>query len=168
MKKILLMLAMVVAAVFSIQAQCPDRPDPKMLKQIQEYKIKFLAQEMELKADQKEKFVELYQKFSAERHANFEKMRACEATLKNNPSDADYKSASDAMADLRVKDAALEKKYDKEFAKFLTHKQIYLMKQGEEKFRRKMTDMHHKRKHSKGKRKADARNKTAPAQGANK
>lgn len=133
-------------AICSMQAQCPDKPDPKMLREIQEYKMKFLAQEMEIKPDQKEKFVELYQKMSSERHSNFEKMRKLEASLNENTSDADYKAATDAMADLRIKDAALEKKYDAEFAKFLTHKQIYQMKRGEEKFRRKMAGMHHKRK----------------------
>lgn len=165
MKKFFLLFAALLIAAITANAQCPkDKPDPKMLKEIQEYKIKFLAQEMELKADQMEQFAALYQKMSAEKHANFERMRSLEAKLRSEPSEADYKAATEAMADIRVKDAELEKRYDDEFGKFLSSKQIYKMKEGEEKFRRKMMDMHHKRKQKKNK---HPKSKGAKASGNN-
>ncbi|MDE5903433.1 MAG: hypothetical protein K2O78_06415 [Muribaculaceae bacterium] len=166
MKKFFLLFVTLLLAAVAANAECPqDKPDPKMLKEIQEYKIKFLAQEMELKPDQKEQFVTVYQKLSAEKQSNFERMRALEAKLRNNPSEADYKAATEAMADIRVKDAALEKKYDAEFAKFLSSKQIYKMKEGEEKFRRKMMDMHHKRKQEKNGHAKSGSGKGTPGKG---
>ena len=116
-----------------------------MMKEITEYKMKFLAQEMDLKEDQKEKFVELYQKMSEERMQNFRRMRQLEDSLKENASEEDYKKASDGIADLKLADARIEKEYDAKFAKFLSQKQIYKMKEAEEKFRRKMHDMRQKR-----------------------
>ena len=139
-----------MAAVFAGAAQRPERPDPKMLKEIQEYKIKFLAQEMMLKDDQKEKFAELYQQMSNERQANLKHLHSLEKALDNNPSEADYKAITEAMANVKLKDARIEQIYDKKFAKFLSSKQIYKMKEAEEKFRRKMQDMHRQR--NKGKR----------------
>ena len=107
--------------------------------------MKFLAQEMDLKEDQKEKFVELYQKMSEERMQNFRRMRQLEDSLKENASEEDYKKASEGIADLKLADARIEKEYDAKFAKFLSQKQIYKMKEAEEKFRRKMHDMRQKR-----------------------
>ena len=149
MKKQLLLLILFISAAFSFQALAqpkrdPD-PDPKMMKEITEYKMKFLAQEMDLKEDQKEKFVELYQKMSEERMQNFRRMRQLEDSLKENASEEDYKKASDGIADLKLADARIEKEYDAKFAKFLSQKQIYKMKEAEEKFRRKMHDMRQKR-----------------------
>ena len=149
MKKQLLLLILFISAAFSFQALAqPKRdsgPDPKMMKEITEYKMKLLAQEMDLKEDQKEKFVELYQKMSEERMQNFRRMRQLEDSLKENASEEDYKKASDGIADLKLADARIEKEYDAKFAKFLSQKQIYKMKEAEEKFRRKMHDMRQKR-----------------------
>lgn len=149
MKKQLLLLILFISAAFFFQALAqPKRdpgPDPKMMKEITEYKMKFLAQEMDLKEDQKEKFVELYQKMSEERMQNFRRMRQLEDSLKENASEEDYKKASEGIADLKLADARIEKEYDAKFAKFLSQKQIYKMKEAEEKFRRKMHDMRQKR-----------------------
>ena len=41
-------------------------------KQLMEYKLKFLAQEMDLKADQQQRFVDLYTRMTAEKRAIYE------------------------------------------------------------------------------------------------
>lgn len=151
MKKILLLLIMLVGIAGTAFAH-PDgkgRPDPKKLKELRDYKIKYLAQEMELTDEQKPKFVELYEKMSDERMANFDKMRAAERKLRNDPSDAEYKAQNDIISNCKVRDAQIIKEYDAKFEKFLSAKQLYKMKEAEETFRKRMRDMHHKRKQDK-------------------
>ena len=50
------------------------------------------------------------------------------------------------MTEAKEKDAEIEKKYDAIFSEFLTSKQVYKMKDAEEKFRNKMHEMRHKRR----------------------
>ncbi len=138
-------------------------PDPKMFKEIMEYKIKFLAQEMDLKEDQKEKFVEVYQQMSDLKNKNFERMRAIENSLKKDASEADYKKASDELAEIRLRDVNIDKEYDAKFAKFLSQKQIYKMKEAEDTFRRKMQDMRHKRRNEQKKKATDNTRRTKSA-----
>ncbi|MDE6559198.1 MAG: hypothetical protein K2K29_04880, partial [Muribaculaceae bacterium] len=121
-------------------------PDEKKLKELRDYKIKYLAQEMELKEDQKAKFVELYEKMSEEKRKNFESMRSMERRLKKDATEAEYKELSTKISDCRIRDAQIDKEYDARFAEFLSQKQIYKMKEAEEKFHKKMMDMHHKRR----------------------
>lgn len=158
MKKVLLFLVALLCVggmAFANPAEScapPDcRPDPKKLKELLDYKIKFLAQEMELRDDQKQKFAALYEKMSEEKRANFESMRAAEMKLKENASEAEYKRLSDMISDCRMRDVQIDKEYDAKFATFLSQKQIYKMKEAEDMFRRKMMEMHQKRKHGRKK-----------------
>lgn len=148
MKKLLLLMLMIFGISAGVYAQNPGKkgPDEKKIKEIRDYKIKYLAQEMELKGDQKSKFVELYEKMSDEKIKNFRSMRAMEKRLKDNATEAEYKELTSKISDCRVRDAQIEKEYDAKFAEFLTPKQLYMMKEAEGKFRKKMMDMHHKRK----------------------
>lgn len=145
MKKLLLLLILVMGCSVVASAQKHDKPDPKMFKEIQEYKVKYLAQEMDLKEDQTDKFVKLYQEMTEERHKNFSQMRRLEESLKDDSSEQQYKEATEKIAEIKLKDAQLEKAYDAKFAKFLSAKQIYKMKEAEENFRRKMHDMRQKK-----------------------
>ncbi len=148
MKKLLLIVILLLGLTATAMAESPNckNADPKKLKELLDYKIKFLAQKMELKDDQKQKFAELYEKMSEEKRANFESMRAMENKLKNNASETEYKQLSEKITDCRMRDAQIDKEYDAKFAKFLTHEQIYKMKAAEDEFRRRMMDMHQKRK----------------------
>lgn len=122
------------------------KPNVKMMKEIQEYKIKFLAQEMELKDNQKKEFADIYVKYDDERMKNFRDIRQLEKKLNSNSTEQEYKEINDKLASSRLRDVELEKEYNEKFSKVLTPKQIYKMKDAEEKFRRKMMDMRHKHK----------------------
>lgn len=125
--------------------------DPKMMKEIQDFKVKFLAQEMELDDAQKTKFADLYNKMCEEKRKNFDALRALEKKLKETPeaSEEAYEEVSDKILSARVRDAEIEREYDAKFAKFLTKKQIYKMKEAENTFRHKMRAMHKKHKDNK-------------------
>lgn len=123
----------------------------KMFEEIQEFKMKFLAQEMELKDDQKDQFFKLYNEMCRKRFEVMKPAWKLEKELKENPSASEeqYQAAANAMNNAKDKCAAIEKEYGEKFSKFLTQKQIFQMKAAEEKFREKMQEM---RQNKKGKR----------------
>lgn len=128
--------------------------DPeKMWKELQEFKLKFLAQEMELKDEQKDRFIELYNEMSEKRRDVMMRAWNVERKVKKNTAatEDDYRDASQAMQKARDEDSAIEKSYDEKFSQFLSSKQIYKMKDAEQKFRQKMNEMrkNKERKHHK-------------------
>lgn len=132
-------------------AQTKHKNHGEMRKEVQEFKMKYLAQEMDLKSDQQKKFIEVYSKMNEEKSKVVKETRALEKKLAANPdaSDEEYEKVSKAITEAKEKDAEISKKYDKEFSSFLSSKQIFKMKSAEEQFRKKMHEMRHKRQASK-------------------
>ena len=148
-KHLLLILLLVVGCVAPAAAQKNGKHDrDKMMKELREYKIKFLAQEMDLEGEQKTRFAELYNEMSEKRTECMRDAWKMERALKKNKdaSEADYQAVTDAMTKAKAEDAAIEKTYDEKFAKFLSQKQIFKMKEAENEFRKKMSEMRHKKK----------------------
>ena len=152
-KHILLSLMLIVMAAGNAMASagcCPPPPEGKskeqMFREIQEFKMKFLAQEMDLKEDQQQKFFELYDEMSRKRFAAMKSARELERKVKKNAdaTEADYQAVTDAWNKAKTEDAAIAKEYDEKFSKFLTQKQIFQMKSAEDKFRKKMEELRHK------------------------
>lgn len=144
MKKALIFLLMCFLSVGLCQAQDNKKHQNKrsqeMWKELQDFKLKFLAKEMDLEDSQIPKFNELYNQMTEEKVKIFRETRDLEKKLKNNSSatDEDYAGVSKAITSAKEKDAEIEKAYDKKFSAFLSQKQIYKLKQAEEKFRQKM------------------------------
>ncbi len=152
MKRVTLIIAMIVFAIIpAVSQRNGGKGKEAMHREMQEYKLRFLSQEMNLTADQQKKFEELYVKMSAERRQLFHATREQERKVRNNAnaSEADYKAAVNAMRNAKEKDAQIEKKYDAQFAKFLTARQIYKLKEAEETFNRRMRSMHKKSREKK-------------------
>lgn len=151
MNKYLLLLLLLITGYAAGSAQCCKGPDPKMWKEIQDFKLKFLSQEMELSKEQEQKFFDLYKEMSMKKKALFDEMRSIQNSLDNNKNagDKDYEEASKKLDALRDADAALNKEYDKKFEKILTKRQMYKMKTAEDKFRHKMQQMRYKGKRHK-------------------
>lgn len=150
MKKITLLLLLLFAVLTPAFAQGGKGKDREaMRREIHEYKLKFLAQEMDLKEDQQKKFFDLYNQMTAERVKVFKETKALEKKLSESAdaSEAEYEAVSSAITEAKEKDAEIEKRYDRQFAQFLTSKQIFKMKAAEEKFRNKMHEMRHKKRH---------------------
>lgn len=125
----------------------------QMRKEFREFKIKFLAHEMELDADQTKEFSVLYNQMENEKRQVFVATRNIERKLKNDKkaSDDDYAKVTEAMAQCKIKCGEIEKKYDDRFSTFLSSKQIFKMKRAEEKFRNKLQDMHRRNHKNKNK-----------------
>lgn len=118
-----------------------------MMKEIREFKVKFLAQEMDLKDDQRTAFVDLYNDMDEKRSSVMKEVWKAERELKNNKgaTEEDYRRVSDLMTRSREKSADIEKEYDGKFSKILTPKQLFKMKAAENEFQRKMDEMRHRR-----------------------
>lgn len=152
MKRILTFVFISLLACGMVMAQKESRNQKsraEMAKEIQEFKLKFLAQEMELKEDQQKKFFETYNEMTEERQKVYQSARELKRKVKHdaNATEEDYRRAGEALDDARDKDIAIEKKYDKKFSTFLTSKQLYKMKNAEEKFRKRMQEMKKEHKH---------------------
>lgn len=154
LRKTLLLLIVAIVACGSAYAQRPGKGKSReeMRKDLREFKMKFIAQEIDLKEDQQKQFTEVYGRMLDERMKLFEETRGLERKLKKegaDVSDEEYSKVNKSLSEAKEKDAEIEKRYDAEFSKFLTGKQIFQMKGAEEKFRQKMSEMRHKNKSKK-------------------
>lgn len=153
MRKLLLILGILLMMVPVMgQTQNNDQKSRKeMRREMREFKVKFLSQEMGLTPDQASKFSELYIKMEGERHKLIHQCKNLENKLKDsgNVSDEEYEEALKALQEARSKDLEIEKRYDGEFSKFLSAKQLYKLKSSEAEFRQRMFRMHNKGKRNK-------------------
>lgn len=153
---LIFMLAIVGGGILKGEdTECPS-PDSKsneqIFKEIQEFKLKYLAQEMDLKEDQQQKFFDLYNEMTAKRFAVMKAARRLERKVKKNENatEDDYKAVTEAINKAKADEASIEKEYDAKFSTFLSQKQIFKMKSAEDSFRKKLEEMRHK-KHGKRK-----------------
>lgn len=126
---------------------CPKPDNGQWRREMREFKLKFLAQEMELREDQQKQFFSLYTQMSNEKHNVLEAARQAEERVLHlpNPTENDYRIANEAFAHAREQEVAIEKKYDKQFRTFLSQRQLFLMKEAEKKFREKLHQMRRNR-----------------------
>lgn len=152
MKKYLLLLLLAFLAIPAAIAQ--DKDKAKMREELQQFKIDFLAKEMNLTDKEKAEFSPLYKEYDEQRRRAGSEAWKFERELKKkkDASEADYKRLSELQQKAREKDNEIVKKFDSRLESFLTAKQIYQMHQGEEKFFEKMKEMrkkNHDGKHGK-------------------
>lgn len=143
MKRIILFAVVLLLACSVSFAQKKHGNKAEMRKELRDFKMKFLAQEMDLKEDQQKKFFELYTQMSDEKEKLFKDTRSLERSLrdKKDATDAEYERVSDAITQAKAKEAEIDKKYDAKFSQFLSKKQIFKMKGAEDQFRHKMHEM---------------------------
>lgn len=156
MKRNILLSLLLMAFIFPSFAQKDAQKKENKKKEMLEFKLDFLAKEMELRDDQKAKFNEVYTQMDNERRAAFSRMKKAEKSIKDskNASEADYQKATKEIADAKAQMTAIESKYDKKFSQFLSQKQIYKMKEAEEKFMKRMRECRDKKA---GEKKGDKR-----------
>ena len=124
----------------------------KMFKEVQEFKMKYIAQEMDLSELQKKKFFELYEEMSESKKECYHEAVVMDRKLKEdkNATDEQYQQVRDAFTEANNRWADIEKQYDEQFSEFLTPKQIYKMQEAETSFRSKLEEMKHNRKKGQG------------------
>lgn len=147
MKKYLIAILIMLMSVPVSHAQRKE-PSAEVLKELQEFKIKYLIQEMELQADKQGEFSSIYAKYDKERNSLFRqlyhKARAIRKEAKHT--DAEYLEAAESMATAKSREGALEESYFQQFRTILSPKQLYQMKRAEKKFDHKLNEMHRNNK----------------------
>ena len=146
MKKYLILALLAILTFTSpLAAQNKHRGKDRaeMKREIQEFKLKFLAQEMDLEESKHKQFFDLYTQLEEERQKVIRDTKALEKKLKNveDATDAEYEAVSKAITSAKEKEAEIEKRYDEKFSQFLSPRQLFKMKSAEQKFRDKMREM---------------------------
>lgn len=120
----------------------------KMFREVQEFKMKYLAKEMDLNESQKKQFFELYEEMSKSKQECYKEAMELDRNLKHNKNatEEDYQKATEALNKANSEWTEIDKQYNEKFADFLTPKQIYKMKEGENSFKAKLDEMKHNRK----------------------
>lgn len=147
MTRTLLILLTLLISVVPAMADNKE-PSADKLKELREFKIKYLIQEMELPTDKQAEFTKLYTQYESERISLFKELHQRAKSVKNNANatDTDYSLAAEAIATARTREGELEAKYFQKFKAMLTPKQLYQLKRSEQKFERKLGEMKHQNK----------------------
>lgn len=159
----ILIIAIALLACLSANAAEEPRDGEKWAKELQDFKLKYLAQEMKLKDDQKQRFVEVYTRLDNERARLMKEEHDVRKRVdeKTNATDEELNAAIAKMSQAKIDEARLEQKYDAQFRTFLTPLQLFKMKKAEFKFKRKLFEMRHKDGHKqKQHRKGSAKRQT--------
>ena len=136
MKRLLsiLILTMVIAAA------APAQNRTKFATDMYQAKHEMILQALGLTMTQQKQFMPLYEQMEREIYEVNRNARALanEVEKKKNPSDKDYEAAASALSNTRMREGEIEAKYFDKFAKILSKKQLFLLKQAETKFTREM------------------------------
>ena len=149
MRKLGLIVMLFLTAAVGAMAQDEDPVKrEKMFREVQEFKMKYIAQEMDLSEVQKKKFFELYEEMNESKKECYKEAVVMDRRLKEdkNASDEEYQQVRTAFNEANSKWNEVEKEYDEKFSEFLTPKQMYKMKEAEENFRAKFDEMKHNRR----------------------
>lgn len=125
----------------------------KWFKEAKEMKRQFLVKELSLPKEQQKEFFDIYDKMQEEIVKLQKDTRAMEKRvneLGDNASDLDYEKATDALYELKQKEAEIDLRYYAQLKKVLTPKQMFRLKGAERRFTRQLMDHHQKIKNSNG------------------
>ncbi len=151
--KILHLLLLVVTIVAPIAVSAKDRPSESerraWMEEMQNYRKEYIIKALQLNDAQKGKFLPLYEAMTREMGAIDSEVRSTERAVKQKgkaATDADYQKAADAMFNLHARMGAVEAKYYKQFKSVLSSRQLYELKQAEDRFAREMMRHHREKK----------------------
>ena len=152
MKKYLLFI-LITALIPSISFAQKKGDHKQWWKEMQEYKHDFIAKEIGLSDEQKEKFFPIYSEMEVATFKLNKETRQLEKKINDNKqgvSDIEYEKAAEALFELKAKEGAIEESYFDKFKAILTPEQLFKLKIAERKFTREVMK-HHNRMKSKGK-----------------
>lgn len=150
---------MVMAFALPALAQKPKDKDARRQEML-EFKLDYLGKELELRDDQKKQFNELYTQMENDRRAILRRMKKAEKNIAEGKdvSESDYEKATKEIMNSRSEMVQIEQQYDEKFATFLSKKQMFKLKEAENKFMQKMQSCKNK-KMSEDKKKHDSKGK---------
>jgi len=150
MKKTILLLVIAIIMPVAALAQKDHSKGSRAQwwKEMQEYKHNFIANEIGLSDEQKEKFFSVYTEMEKATFQLNKQTRDLEKKVMDNKSasDIEYEKAAEALFELKEKEGAVEKAYFDKFKEILTPKQLFKLKLAERKFTREAMKHHNRMK----------------------
>ena len=137
MKKIIVIAIMVLTLAAATSAQDGRT---KFATDMYQAKHEMIVKELGLTQTQQNQFMPLYEQMEREIYQVNRNARtlAAEVEKKKNPTDKEYEAAASALSRTRIQEGEIEAKYFDKFAKILSKKQLFQLKQAELKFTREM------------------------------
>ena len=136
MKKILTF--MFLAGWLAVNAQDPTHQapvDPKAMQRINNLRIAYLTEKLELTPDQAERFWPVYREFSQERMKIRNEVRVANQGIDpNNPDPAKQQELVDLSLKARQRELDLEKDYSNRLLKVISAQQLINLRKGEREF----------------------------------
>ncbi len=131
-------IAFILIIVATLTANAQDRS--KWVNEMLEAKHQMLIEEVGLTPTQQEQFMPLYEAMEKEIYTTNRDARTLAASVekKKAPTDSEYKQAAEALSRVKVREGEIEAKYFEKFSKILSKRQLFLLKQTENKFTRNM------------------------------
>ena len=131
-------IAFILIIVATLTANAQDRS--KWVNEMLEAKHQMLIEEVGLTPTQQEQFMPLYEAMEKEIYTTNRDARTLAASVekKKAPTDSEYKQAAEALSRVKVREGEIEAKYFEKFSKILSKRQLFLLKQTENKFTRTM------------------------------
>lgn len=114
-----------------------------------ELKHDYLAKELALTKEQQQKFFSVYDSMENETRRMFDQTRALEKRVRqkgDKATDAELLKATDAMYNVKTREAQIERKYYTQFRKLLSPRQLFKLKRAERHFQRQMVKEHYKKR----------------------
>lgn len=116
-------------------------------RQMGKYKTDFIADELKLTDEQKQKFVPIYEKMQNESSRLARDARKMEREVRKKgeaATDLELEKAAEAQVELKARQGELEKKYFTQLKSILTPRQLFNLNAAERKFTKQLMDSHKK------------------------
>ncbi len=130
----LLIATILLPAMLTAQNSSAQRT--RWMEQIRKSKFEFFTKELSLTKEQQTKFLPLYEEMEASIYkANNETEQLLKKTAENTrATDTEYEATATAAAKATLRQGEIELEYFNKFSKILSKKQLFLLKQAEDKF----------------------------------
>lgn len=148
MKTIITSVLILFAVLFSFDISAQHKDDSRRSqwnKEMAQARIDFIAGQLDLSADQKQKFVETYNSMQTE----LDKLRNDTNSMRKSvesrkATDLEYEKAAEALFEFKQKEGTIERKYFDKFKSILSSKQLFQLKTAEMKWMKEL--MKHRKK----------------------
>lgn len=150
MKRISVILFIIaVTMTTALSAQNNGRSQrQRWFEEMKELKHEFLAKQLKITDQQRDKFFEIYDRMDEELERLNADNRELERKIKTTPaakvSDVDYDQAIQSQLDLKGRECEIEKRYYTELRNVLSKKQLFELKAAEQEFRMQIMRQHRK------------------------
>lgn len=152
----LLIALICLMAVPAIQAQDKSEARKQWFTEMRQLRTNYVAKELNLTAEQREKFVPLYDAMLRDVMKSMSETRRLYKSVEQKgrqATDLEKMKTAEALYDSKGRENAIEMRYFNQFKTLLTPDQLMQLKKVEDKFNRKLMKQHHGEKKSDKKKK---------------